>query len=171
MAGKKGTGYTVEFKMSAVRIMQQEGLSPYHAEEKLGVTRETLSKWVKKYGPELVAVGEVSEIAAGIVQDIAKRESKLRDKYYKAKNQFIDHILETLPGTTDMDKLIRGLKVLCEVDGTMPKNQPGETVVSGDRSPLSYYNELSKRLEKMKHEPESNIQDATIIEGDSEEPA
>ena len=161
-----GRTFSKEFKLDILSIIHREKLPYSKACKRFGVAKETLSRWDKQFGPELCEVESLREITIKVTDDIAVSENGLRKKYYSAKNAAVDRMLVILPETTDLDKLSRALRILCEVDGTMPNNTPGETPGDDNRSPLSYYNEISKYLEKIKYEPKSNIKDAVVVEGD-----
>lgn len=44
--------YTREFKISAVRLVNEQGYSPSEASKSLGVDGNSVRAWVKKYGQE-----------------------------------------------------------------------------------------------------------------------
>ena len=49
--------YTREFKLSAVRLVNEQGYSVSEAAKSLGVDRANVDGWVKKYSNELAAAG------------------------------------------------------------------------------------------------------------------
>ena len=45
--------YDREFKIAAVRLVQEQGYSPAEAAKRLGVDRKSVSDWVEKFAAEL----------------------------------------------------------------------------------------------------------------------
>ena len=49
--------YTREFKLSAVRLVNEQGYTVSEAARSLGVDRANVDSWVRKYSAELAAAG------------------------------------------------------------------------------------------------------------------
>ena len=52
--------YTVEFKRSAVQLVNQQGYTPAQAAKSLGVDRQSVIQWIQQFGgePELTVQGD-----------------------------------------------------------------------------------------------------------------
>ena len=50
--------YTREFKLSAVKLVNEQGYSPAEAARSLGVDASSVRDWIEKYAPEAAPSGE-----------------------------------------------------------------------------------------------------------------
>jgi transposase len=64
--------YTREFKISAVRLVNEQGYSPGEAAKSLGVDANSVRAWVKKYAEE----AGVSPMGEGVAQAELRRLRK-----------------------------------------------------------------------------------------------
>ena len=48
--GNRHTRYTEEFKIEAVRQVREHGHSAYEVSKRLGITTDSLYRWVRQYG-------------------------------------------------------------------------------------------------------------------------
>ena len=69
--------FTREFKVSAIKLVEEEGYSVCDAARSLGVDPSTLRAWVERYKPEASAMpGSESELKAE-VQRLRKENARL----------------------------------------------------------------------------------------------
>ena len=149
--------------MEALAILQKHDYSISRAADSMGMNRETLKSWRRKYGSNIAQALHERVVAAQVIDDVATRDQTLLDRYYGVKNLILDRMLEIIGDEKNLDNLQKCLKTLSEIDGTSRAKSNGDPEKMNPT--MNVYQQVNAHLISIGYGPKDNDQ----LNGDTAE--
>ncbi len=114
----RGQGYTVEEKVSAIKVLQENGYNLNKTAVQTGVSRSSLMAWSKQYGKEALEGDSVAIITEGVNRTAAKLKMNFLQKHYdrmsELAGQAINRALTLVKDEPDLSKVNNTIKIISD---------------------------------------------------------